>query len=94
MAFSADDFLALLNDTFPPDRRATFDDVAAFLQRVKQTLEAEQRQYVMDELQLESILLDKAVFEAESADRPWTDAEARERIAHWLAVYWPTPDDH
>ena len=91
---SPDDFVQLLNETFPTDRPATFDDVAAFLHRVKQTFDAdemtldEQRQ-ALTKLQIETILMDKAVAEAESPAHPWTEAEARERIQHWLAVFWP-----
>ena len=95
MAFSADDFLALLCEVFPTDQPATFADVALFLQRVKQQLDAtgmpiaDQRLYVEEELGLLAVLADKAVFDAERPGREATDAEVRETVTNWLAVFFP-----
>ncbi len=55
---------------------------------------ARQRQYVEEYLDLRTILMARAVDDAESAEAPWTEGEARERIEHWLAVFWPVDDDH
>jgi hypothetical protein len=96
--FSPDDFFALLCQIFPDDRPATFNDIASLIQRVKEVLDsaqmpaARQRRYVEDVLDLEAVLLDRAVFAEppHPGTAPATEeAEAREIVQHWLAVFWP-----
>jgi hypothetical protein len=97
MSFSANELATLLDQTFPDDRPATFDELASLIQRVKDTLDveqmpvADQRRYVTEVLGLETILMEKAF----DAERPYTqtaeaeEAEVRETVQHWVAVFWP-----
>jgi len=93
MAFSPDDFFAVLCELLPEDRPATFSDIATLVERVKEELDfarmpaAQQRAYVTDVLHLEAVLPDRA------SGPTLSEPETRETIRHWLAVCWPLEEE-